>query len=438
MMTTLESNFKQTQAGMIPEDWDVSELGSIAEVVGGGTPPTSVKEYWEPSEIEWVTAKDISKSQTARIQTTEKRISKLGLENSSAKLLPGSTTVMIARGATMGQCRILSREMAMNQTCYGIVAKTNVDSVYLYYQLSNFYDRLRASAHGSVFDTVISSGLRSMEIPLPPTKEQQSTGKILFDLDLKIELNLQTNRTLEAIARAIFRRWFIDFEFPNDEGTPYKTSGGEMVYNEELDKRIPKDWKAGNILDIADLLNGGTPRTEVPEYWGGTIPWVSARDVTGSHGSFVLRTERSITYLGADNSSAKLLPKYTTVVTARGSVGSYCMLPREMAINQTNYGLKTKFEVGDFFVFFSISSLVNEMRQHSYGTIFDTITTTTFEEMGISIPPRGLITSFEELVGKLMVKILTNLEESNTLASIRDGLLPKLMSGKIRIPVEVG
>jgi type I restriction enzyme S subunit len=130
------------------------------------------------------------------------------------------------------------------------------------------------------------------------------------------------------------------------------------------------------------------------EYWGSDIPWVSAKDVTDAHGSFVIDTERKITLAGINNSNAKLLPMNTTVVTARGTVGSYCILSREMAINQTNYGLKAKSGDGDYFIFFSISNLVNQMKQKAYGTIFDTITTKTFKEMKIPIPPETVIKFF--------------------------------------------
>jgi type I restriction enzyme S subunit len=279
--------------------------------------------------------------------------------------------------------------------------------------------------------------LAELAIKLPPVADQEVISKILSDLDFKIELNHWMNKTLESIGKAIFKHWFIDFEFPNEKGKPYKSSGGEMVYNEEVEKEIPRGWEAGDILDCAKILSGGTPRTEVAEYWGGGVPWVSARDVTNSQGSFIIDTERTITQLGMDNSNAKLLPKNTTVVTARGVVGSYCILSREMAINQTNYGLKAKSGGGEFFVFFSVSNLVNQMKQRSYGTIFDTITTKTFHDMKVPIPPDSQIKSFEEKERSIMNKILVNLQQSRSLVNIRDTLLPKLMSGKIRVPVGV-
>jgi type I restriction enzyme, S subunit len=222
------------------------------------------------------------------------------------------------------------------------------------------------------------------------------------------------------MAQAIFKSWFVDFD-PVKAKIAALESGKDAEgvtraamraisgkTDDELDKmeggqpedyaklkatagmfpaamqdselgEVPEGWEVGNILDCANLLSGGTPKTKVSKYWSGEIPWVSAKDVTNARGSFIFGTEKTITQLGINNSSAKLLPKYTTIVTARGTVGSYCILSQEMAINQSNYGLKSKFERGDFFVFFSVSNLAIEMKKHSYGTIFDTITTKTFK-----------------------------------------------------------
>ena len=171
---------------------------------------------------------------------------------------------------------------------------------------------------------------------------------------------------------------------------------------------------------------------KIPEDWGGGIPWVSAKDVTNACGTFILGTEKTINKSGIEHSNTKLLPKNTTVVTARGTVGSYCILSREMTINQNDYGLNAKFENGDFFVFFSIANLVNQMKMHSYGTIFDTITTKTFKDMKMPIPPEPVIKSFDNKVTRIMNQVLHNLHESRNLAAVRDALLPKLMSGELK------
>jgi type I restriction enzyme S subunit len=194
---------------------------------------------------------------------------------------------------------------------------------------------------------------------------------------------------------------------------------------------IPKGWTVDTILAVADLLSGGTPSTKITEYWNGDIKWISAKDVSNSSGTFILDTERNITRLGVKNSSTKILPKLTTIVTARGTVGSYCILSEPMAMNQTNYGLKAKEQESDYFVFFSLANLVAQLKQASYGTIFDTVTTTTFEKSKIIIPPFFIIQKFDRLVKPIMETILGNIEQSKSLSKIRDSILPKLMNGEI-------
>lgn len=151
------------------------------------------------------------------------------------------------------------------------------------------------------------------------------------------------------------------------------------------------------------------------------------------NGTFILTIEKTITLKGIDKSNAKLLPKYTTVITARGTVGNVCILSQKMAINQKNYGLKSKYDYSDFFLFLTIMNLIQDMKQNAYGTVFDTITTKTFRQIQITLPPLKLIESFEYTVGNLIHKVQFNLEESQKLSYIRDSLLPKLMSGKIRV-----
>jgi len=252
------------------------------------------------------------------------------------------------------------------------------------------------------------TSLRRIKILLPPVSEQRAIAGILGALDDKIELNRHMNTTLESMARAVFR---------------------EMMKNED------GKWNTGSILEFANLLSGGTPRTSEASYWNGNIEWASAKDVGNVDGIFLLDTEKKITQLGVDNSSTKLLPEKTTIVTARGTVGRYCMLGKSMTMNQTNYGLKAKAGIGDYFIYFTLSEMVEQLKQQSYGTIFDTITTKIFQNAQCIQPPLDIIHGFDLRVKPLMDAILNNQEESRTLASLRDSLLPKLMRGEIRVKV---
>ncbi len=299
---------------------------------------------------------------------------------------------------------------------------------------------LRRFDSGSAQASLNRNYIYPISISVPSPDEQRAIAHILGTLDDKIELNRRMNATLEAMARTLFKSWFVDFDpvrakaEGRDTGLPREIAD---LFPDGFEASavgdVPVGWRVGSILECADLLSGGTPSTSIAAYWDGDIPWVSAKDVGAAYGLFVMDTERKITDAGVKNSSTRLLPKNTTVVTARGTVGSYCLLGREMAMNQTNYGLKAKAGVGDFFVFFSLVSLVTLLKKQAYGTIFDTVTTKTFQSAAVVHPNRSLLLHFEQRVTPLMDRILLNLEQSRALAALRDALLPKLISGEVRV-----
>ncbi len=293
---------------------------------------------------------------------------------------------------------------------------------------------------------VPTDSLKHLTIPLPPLPEQRAIAHILGALDDKIALNRRMNATLEAMARALFKSWFVDFDpvrakrsgrWKRGESLPglpahlYDLFPDRLVPSELGE--IPEGWKVTSILEYSERLSGGTPNTNIPEYWNGSIKWVSAKDVRNSHGSFIIDTEKKISQLGIDHSSAKILPKNTTVITARGTVGSYCILAEPMAINQTNYGIKTKLGFGDYFVFYTVANLIDWLQQNSYGTIFDTITTKTLAQSETIFPGKEVIQAFDRAVLPFMLRIRHNKYESLMLANVRENILPKLITGKISV-----
>ena len=197
---------------------------------------------------------------------------------------------------------------------------------------------------------------------------------------------------------------------------------------------VPAGWGVGTLDDMLELLSGGTPKTSVAEYWDGDIPWYTAKDAPPPSDVFVVETERKITQAGIENSAAKILPAGTTIITARGTVGRLACLGMPMTMNQTCYGIRGVPGYPDFFTYMNIKMTVNELQQRTHGTIFDTITRQTFKLIDAIIPPPKLADKFETVVQPIMGHILSNLRESRTLAALRNTLLPKLVSGEVRIP----
>jgi type I restriction enzyme S subunit len=260
-------------------------------------------------------------------------------------------------------------------------------------------------------------------------------------LDDKIELNRRMNATLESMARALFQSWFVDFDPVRAKLDGRQPIGMDQatadLFPEHLEDsplgRIPKGWEVGSILRQADLLSGGTPKTDVSAYWNGDIPWASAKDVSQCGEAFLVSTERNITNRGVEESSTKIIPAHTTVVVARGATtGRLTMFGHSMAMNQTCYGLRSRVGA-PFSLYCNAKYFIDRLVQGGHGSIFDTITTSTFEATDVLLAPKEVLLGFDIQVTPMFQRIHANLLESRTLTTLRDTLLPRLLSGEITL-----
>ncbi len=283
--------------------------------------------------------------------------------------------------------------------------------------------------------------IKRIPLQLPPLAEQKAIAAVLGALDDKIELNRRMNATLEAMARAVFQSWFVDFD-PVRAKLDGRQPGGldpatatlfpNSFQNSPLG-HIPKGWETGSILRQANLLSGGTPKTDVPAYWNGDVPWASAKDVSQCGEAFLVSTERTITKLGVDESSTKIIPPNATVIVARGATtGRLTMFGHAMAMNQTCYGLRSKVGA-PFALYCNARHFIERLVQGGHGSIFDTITTSTFEATDVLLPPKEFLLAFDKQVTPLFQQVHANLHQSRTLATVRDTLLPKLLSGELSV-----
>ncbi len=214
--------------------WQNYKFSELVYILGGGTPKTTISEYWNGT-IPWLSVKDFNSGEKF-VYTTEKTITQLGLEKSSTRLLKKNDIILSARG-TVGEIAVIPFAMAFNQSCYGIRAKEEViNSDFLYYLLKNSIDLLKHNTHGSVFDTITRETFDNIEIKLPPRKTQQKIAQILNAIDDKIELNNRINKNLEQQAQVIFKSWFVDFE-------PF---GGT----------IPNDWTKKTLDEFCSIFTG--------------------------------------------------------------------------------------------------------------------------------------------------------------------------------------
>ncbi|BCH53208.1 restriction endonuclease subunit S [Agrobacterium vitis] len=301
---------------------------------------------------------------------------------------------------------------------------------------------------GAVFNSLRCADVPKFLVAIPPKAEQERIAAILDDLDDKIELNRRMNETLEAMAQAVFRDWFVDFGPTRrklEGATDPLTIMGGLVQDAERaqvladlfpatmgDDGLPEGWKKKALLEEARLISGGTPKTDRQDYWDGGIPWASAKDVSQCGEALLLGTERNITQSGLTNSSTKMVPKFSTVVVARGATtGRYCMFAEDMAMNQTCYALNSA-SGRPFLLYNMFGALIGELVQAAHGSVFDTITTKTLAT-GFVIDAEGVSAEFEKTAAPLYKAIENNSRQNRTLAATRDLLLPKLMSGEIRL-----
>lgn len=279
------------------------------------------------------------------------------------------------------------------------------------------------------------TSLKNIEIPLPALDEQQRIVDILNALDDKIELNNAINKNLEEMAQALFKRWFVDFEFPNENGEPYKSSGGEFEESEL--GLIPKGWKQGTISELGEVAGGATPSKKNEDFYTVRgIPWITPKDLSKTNNKYISRGEIDITQKGFSNSSVKLLPKGTVLFSSRAPIGYIAIAKNEVTTNQGFKSVIPFKHVGSEFVYYLLKSNVETIECRASGSTFKEISGTEMKRVPVLIPTENFLAKFNEIVepiGRLTQKCE---EENEDLTQIRDTLLPKLMSGEIRVPVE--
>ena len=352
--------------------------------------------------------------------------------------------VILTSEAPLGEPAYVAsdQEWCLGQRLLGIrTRKDRLSGRFLYYALQSEAVRheLLSRATGTTAQGIRQAELRQVVIPVPDLDEQHAIAHTLGTLDDKIELNRRMNETLEAMARALFKSWFVDFEpvwakaEGRDTGLPSRVEDlfPESVVTTELGE-IPTGWGISAFSDTVDVLGGGTPKTSIPEYWNGDIPWFSVVDAPRDSDVWVMGTAKHVTQSGIENSAARVLPTGTTIISARGTVGRVALTGVPMAMNQSCYGIRGRVGANGYFTYFATRELAALLKQHAHGSVFDTITRDTLASVSVVSPPERLVLEFEELVAPILQRIRVNLTANRVLAELRDSLLPKLISGEIR------
>ncbi|MFC3812842.1 restriction endonuclease subunit S [Lacihabitans lacunae] len=410
-------------------NWKEYKLSDLMDVIGGGTPKTKIPKYWD-GDIPWLSVVDFGNAEK-KVFDTEKKITELGLNNSSTKILKKGQIIISARG-TVGELAVLGRDMAFNQSCYGLNAKSEIcTNDFLYYLMKCKISELKRNAHGAVFDTITRNTFDTVFASVPDIETQTAIAEILSSLDDKIELNNKINQELENLAQTLFKQWFIDFEFPNENGEPYKSSGGEMI-DSELGE-IPKGWEVGVLNDILEVKGGTTPSTKEPLFWDGEFHWTSPRDLSNLHFPLLLNTDKKVTKEGLKKISSGLLPKGTLLLSSRAPIGYLAITEIETAINQGYIAINAKQGFSNLYILYWIKSNMDLIIERANGSTFLEISKTNFKQINCLIPQKNILNEYMLQIDLLFEQLRINLLENQELTNLRDTLLPKLISGELQI-----
>lgn len=307
---------------------------------------------------------------------------------------------------------------------------------YLYYFLTSSkvveYLQNQAESRSGTFPQITFQELKNIEINLPSVEKQEKIVEFMSSLDSKIELNNQIIATLEELAATLFKRWFVDFEFPDENGNPYKSSGGKMV-DSELGE-IPEGWEVGALNDIGNIVGGGTPSKKNLEYYeGGEIPWITPKDLSDQKTVFISKGKVSITPLGLQKSSAKMIPEKSILFSSRAPIG-YIAISRQPV--STNQGFKSVVPINSrwsVFIYLLLQYSVINIESRATGSTFKEISGTAMKNFPIIIPTKLIIDDFSKTVNPIFHKIDYIEKEVRSLEKVRNILLPKLLSGEIEV-----
>jgi type I restriction enzyme S subunit len=425
-------------------EWKELKIEDFCEVIGGGTPSTKEDSYYG-GDISWITPRDLTNYKNRFISRGERNISDLGLKNSSAKILPKNSILLTSR-APIGYLAIAENEVCTNQGFKSlIVDAAKADYNFVYYLIKSNVERIKGLGTGTTFAEISGSVVKGLKFTLPDLPTQTAIAEILSSLDDKIELNNKINQELETLAQTLFKQWFIEFEFPNENGEPYKSSGGEMGESELGE--IPKGWAIGTLEDIIEFHNG----------YAFTSKELESESSSDSYHVFKMGHIKKGGGLNAEGtksyfSKAKTL-KLSKYVLKKGDLlmcmtdmkGNVALLGHttlmneddKYIVNQRVGLLRPKNEMGIDYPYLYILTnsfdFIEELRSRANSGVQVNLSTNEIKKSKILIAPKSINERFDLITKSFYDKIFEIINENQTLRNTRDYLLPKLISGELEI-----
>jgi type I restriction enzyme, S subunit len=326
----------------------------------------------------------------------------IGYHNRFTTKGPGVT---IGRSGNIGTPQFYKEDYWAHNTVLFVKEFKLSEPKFIYYLLKSI-DFKQFNA-GSSVPTLNRNHIHELELFLPPKEDQQIISSILSSLDDKIDLLRRQNKTLEQLVETLFRQWFVE--------------------------EAEESWEVGKIDNVVSVKGGTTPSTTKPEFWNGNVYWTSPRDLSNNDSIFLFDTERKISEKGLAQIGSGLLPVGSVLLSSRAPIGYLTITEIPVAINQGYIGIICDKIVSSYFIFLWLKGNINSVINAANGSVFLEISKSIFRELELQIPPKEKLKYFDQVVEPIFMKIKTNNIEIKSLAELRDFLLPKLMSGEVRV-----
>ncbi len=415
----VESSTNPTPLPPTPDGWREMQIDELCErVTSGGTPSRQRPDFYENGVFSWFKTKELN---DCALYDSEERITQEALDSSSAKLFPPNTILMAmyGDGVTITSLGILRREAATNQACCAMIPKSTLcEPRFLFYSLLNHREDFIRIASGGAQRNLSGSLIRRFALNAPPLAEQKAIAAVLGALDDKIELNRRMNATLEAMARALFQSWFVDFDpvrakLDNRQPIGLDKATADLfpaAFQESVIGPIPQRWEVGRLDDVLTLQRGFDLPT--PDRTHGKYPVMAASGPNGCHDKFMVRG-----------------PGVTT--GRSGVLGRVFFIHGDFWPLNTSLWVKEFKRVSPVYTFHLLRGLDFEM--FNAGSAVPTLNRNHVHNLPVVMPPKPIIEALDAQVMPLMKQQKANEDQSRTLATLRDTLLPMLLSGELRV-----
>ena len=405
------------------EEWKEYKLHEIGRIVGGATPPTKDSANYD-GEISWITPKDLSNFTGRYIQKGERSITQKGFDSSSCQILPKGSILFSSR-APIGYIAIAANELCTNQGFKSIIPDNNlVNNLFLYYLLKYNKEEIEGLGSGTTFKEVSAKVMQNFDIKIPSIQTQKKIADILSSLDDKIELNRRINDNLEQQAQALFKSWFVDFE---------QFKEGKFV-DSELGM-IPESWRVCSAETTFKINIGKTPPRKEQQWFSninnGNVKWISISDL-GSNEIFIEDSKEYLTKEAISKFNIIVVPEDTILVSFKLTVGRVGISNCELT---TNEAVARFYLPKSYFREYTYLSLknYNYARLGSTSSIATAVNSKIIKNMKLLIPPVTIISEFSKRINPLFNAIRIYENEIRNLSKIKNTLLPKLMSGELKI-----